>query len=610
MAMSGGISKLVSKGTPSGWPGPVSLYVYYKEKSQSVANNQTVLSLGMYVTTPSGWGIGEWTDWNGSYVGTATSGSNCKSFNGGIPNFSGTRWLVENFDVTVKHDNDGSKKVTIYWHWGVNSVWSGVMNNPSGSFSVDLTTIPRASSITAAAPTTLGNKCSVKWVPNSTIFRYRLKFSLGGWSGTTGVIHPNTTSEYTYTEYPIPADVAKQLPNSPDGNMAVTLYTYSDATGTTPVGSDDETFRVIVPPTAKPIVAMDVSPVHSFDDEFGVFDGLYIQGLSKVKATISATTLYYGTGIDHCYMTVKGKTYGGDADYTSDYITDYGDILVSGHVVDNRTYDGFIEKTITVIPYAPPKLLNVSVVRCNANGETDDDEDADGPFTYLKIAAKRDYSLCMSGNAQKNFCEIQYRIRNAKGVELSPWKTILARDNLTTDEVISDPLEDGGVNEANTYLVDVWAKDDIGKTAPVTVVIPTDAVYWHRDGANNALGLGKYAEEKETLDMAWNIKTNKSITAEGNVIVGGTLTAANIGRIGYYRNLDFDTLTVHTGYYADGLSPSGAGSKHYPVDATGVLEVIAYEGTFAYQTYRTYTGSIYTRSYYVGSGWTAWVQLV
>ena len=148
MAMTGGTARLVSKGTPSGWPGPISLYVYYKEDSQSKEDNQTVLSLGMYVTTPSGWHLGKWTDWNGSYVGIATSGDGYKRFDGSCPaGTEGTRWLVENQKVTVKHNDDGTKKVTIYWHWGVNSSWPGVMNNPSGSFAVDLTTIPRASTI-------------------------------------------------------------------------------------------------------------------------------------------------------------------------------------------------------------------------------------------------------------------------------------------------------------------------------------------------------------------------------------------------------------------------------------------------------------------------------
>ena len=87
------------------------------------------------------------------------------------------------------------------------------------------------------------------------------------------------------------------------------------------------------------------------------------------------------------------------------------------------------------------------------------------------------------------------------------------------------------------------------------------------------------------------------------------MSAAHIGRIGYYRNLDFNTLTLQTGYYVDGYSPSGAGCSNFPVDVTGMLSVIAYDGMFAYQTYITYDGNIYTRSYYTVSGWTNWKKV-
>ena len=176
MAMTGGTAKHVASGTPDygNAPSPIKLYVYYKEKSQSVANNTTVLSLGMYFTTPSGWDIGSWSDYNGSYVGTATSGSNCKTFNGKVPTgTTGTYWLVENQDITVTHDNDGTKKVTVYWKWGVNSPWGGFVNR-SGSFTIDLTTIPRASTIYSAWDTKLGSSCGVKWTPHSTSFYYKL----------------------------------------------------------------------------------------------------------------------------------------------------------------------------------------------------------------------------------------------------------------------------------------------------------------------------------------------------------------------------------------------------------------------------------------------------
>ena len=635
MAMTGGTSKLVSQGTPPGWPGPVSLYVYYKEKSQNTALNQTVLSLGMYVTTPSGWGIGEWSDWNGSYIGTATSGTNCKTFNGTIPNFSGTRWLVENQDITITHNGDGTKSVTIYWHWGVNSSWSGVMNNPSGSFSVNLTTIPRASTVTASN-VTLGNSCSVKWTPKAASFRYKLKFSLGGWSFTTGVIHPNGTSEYNYTGYTIPLEVANQLPTAYTGTMTVVLYTYSDSAGTVPVGNDDATFTVTVPSSVKPSVTMSVSPVHSLPS---VFSGLYIQGLTKVKATMSATT-YYSATVSYYDMTVEGKTYGQSAAYTSDYIQGYGSISISGHAVDSRSYGGYDSATIDVIPYAGPKLQNVSAARCTADGTPNDSG------AYLKIVAKRVYSPCMSGGVQKNFCQIRYRYRTANSEIWSNWATVLDAKSLASDEVSTSGLLNGEFRVSNTYVVEIQAVDDIGYTATVSVVVPTDMVYWHRDGANNALGLGKYAEEAETLDMAWNIKTNKNITAEGNcniggtvtaaavetegdiavggtvnaaaavtegnVVVGGTLNANHIGYIGYYRGLDFNTLTSQTGYYVDSGVPSSMGAKNYPVNTTGMLEVIGYNGSFAYQTYRTHDGLMYIRGYYSGSGWSTWkkVQLV
>ena len=163
MAMSGGIKRLVASGTPSGWPGPISLYVYYKESSQSITGNTTTLSLGMYVTTPSGWYFGSWTDFDGSYVGTATSGSNCKTFDGSCPaNTQGTRWLVENQNITISHGSDGKKSVTIYWKWGVYSTWAGILY-PSGSFTIDLTDIDRTAptvSFSVGSITTKGFKIS------------------------------------------------------------------------------------------------------------------------------------------------------------------------------------------------------------------------------------------------------------------------------------------------------------------------------------------------------------------------------------------------------------------------------------------------------------------
>lgn len=497
MAMTGGTVKLVASGTPSGWPDSIKLYIYYKEKSRSVADNTTVLSLGGYVTTPSGWSIGKWDDFNGSYVGTATSGGDCKTFNGTVPSGTmGTRWLAENLDVTVKHNDDGTKKATIYWKWGVNSPW-GKITNPSGAFTVDLTTIPRASAITSASDITLGNACSVKWTPHSASFYYRLKFQLGAWSYTTGVIVPNTTAAYTFTGYKIPLDVAEQITASGTGTMTATLYTYSDSGASKQVGSADaETFTVTVPKLL-PSVSMTVTPVSSLSTAFA---GLYIQGKTKVRATVTGTG-QYKAGIKSLWAKVEGKTYGGQGDtFTSGYISGYGPLNIEGYATDTRDNTGSAVVTINVHSYSRPLILPVSgekevvAARCDANGEPADSG------TYLLIKAKRSYSSV----GGRNKCQIQYRYKLLSATSYSAWTTILAKTSLDSDEIITAPLLDGTLSVKSTYEVQVRVIDDIGEQSYTTIKIPTDKVFCHRGW--NSIAYGGYIEEDDTFAITGDMK--------------------------------------------------------------------------------------------------------
>ncbi len=143
MAMTGGTAYLVkSEYTNYGsnnWT--VDLYVYVKIVSQNAAANTSTIALGMYVY--SKYNI-EWSDFGNSgtsYVGTATSGSNCFTFTEGQTG-SGTKWLIENKQVTVTHNSNGTLTLPIYWHWGVYSSW-GQYLAPSGSKNVTLTAIDR-----------------------------------------------------------------------------------------------------------------------------------------------------------------------------------------------------------------------------------------------------------------------------------------------------------------------------------------------------------------------------------------------------------------------------------------------------------------------------------
>ena len=502
----------------------------------------------------------------------------------------------------IAHADDGTKSIAIsgYVTPPSTSVVAGHKTSGSGTFTLD--TVPRASTITSAGNVTLGNACNVKWTPAAASFRYKLKFTIGSWSYTTEAIHPNRKTAYPYTGYTIPLEVAKQIPNSKLGTMTVTLYTYSDAAATKQVGSAyTETFTVTVPDNSntKPVVSMTLTPVSSLPS---AFSGLYIQGKSKVKVEVSAEG-QYGADINSYSMNVDSINYGSSDGYTSGYLSKYGYFTVYGYATDTRGFTGIYHKIINVISYSKPKITVSVCGRCDANGNLSDSG------TYLKIKATRSYSPVISGGVQKNFCLIRYRYKAASAASYSAWTTILARDTLTTNQVETGALL-GGVLAVNaSYMIQIQAIDDIGDYAETTISVPTDKVYMHQSGKLNSLGLGKYAEKANTLDTAWDINTEKSLNVVGDSKIGGTMSASDIGRIGDYQDLDFDTLNKQTGYYIGAYAPSTVNCKNYPVNETGVLLVIAHNGVFAYQTYQAYNGSIYVRSYYQGSGWRAWKQL-
>jgi hypothetical protein len=323
---------------------------------------------------------------------------------------------------------------------------------------------------------------------------------MGNWNHTTDAIHPNRTTEYTYTEYVIPMEVANQIPNTRIGTMTVTLFTYSDSGAASQIGSaDSKTFLVILPDNSdtKPKVSMMLSPVGALPSAFA---SLYIQGLTKVKATLSAEGKY-GASIASYMMKVDGVFHDLDDAYTSRYLADAGRKTVYGYATDYRGHTGENIQTIDVIPYSIPKLDGASAVRCDENGNPNESG------TYLKISAKRIYSPVVVAGVQKNFCAIQYKYLS-DGVTWSNWATLLDPKNIGSDEVVTGPLLGGLLEPKKTYVVHLMAIDSIGRYAESFITIPTEKIYMHRDGARNSIGLGKYNTRDNAVDSDWDFYMN------------------------------------------------------------------------------------------------------
>ena len=247
----------------------------------------------------------------------------------------------------------------------------------------------------------------------------------------------------------------------------------------------------------KPKVSMVLSPVGALPSEFA---GLYIQGLTKVKATLSAEGKY-GASIASYLMKVDGVFHDLDDAYTSRYLAEAGRKTVYGYATDYRGHTGENIQTIDVIPYSVPKLESASAVRCDENGNPNESG------TYLKISAKRNYSPVVVAGVQKNFCTIQYKYLS-DGVTWSNWVTLLDSKNLGSDEVVTGPLLGGLLAPKKSYVVHLMATDSVGRYSETFITIPTEKIYMHRDGARNALGLGKYNTRDNAVDSDWDFYMN------------------------------------------------------------------------------------------------------
>lgn len=357
--------------------------------------------------------------------------------------------------------------------------------------------------------TYFNGKMTYKYTPLGNVYYNRCNISLslnGEYIAVKSInLGKQSNSQQTATVTLSESELAiiyNKLPNTDKGTLRFTLRTYSDSAYSTQKGEPtykEITLNIPNDSTTKPSVSASLTPSHSLTGDFA---SLYVQGKSKVKATITASGKY-GATITGQKMVVESKTYDSGDSFTSGYISGKDTIAVKITATDSRGFSQTITKNITVFAYSDPKVVPASgessiiCARCDANGNLSESG------TYLKIKAKRSYSLCTIDGVQKNFCYIRYRYK-PEGGSYSSWTTILAT-TATSDEVTTGALLANGLLLTSSYVVQIGVVDTIGEPSAATIRIPTDKVYMHRAGSRRSLAIGKYVEDDNVVDFAQDI---------------------------------------------------------------------------------------------------------
>ena len=443
-----------------------------------------------------------------------------------------TSQIILNETIPITHRNDGTATVSVRT-WMDTGISAGVVEK---SKTLNLTPIPRAATITAAYPTTVGGKCKIVWTPASASFYYKLKFALGTWSYTTVALRPNITSAFTYTGVYIPMDVASNFPNDTSGTVKATLYTYSDE-GITQVGSESsETFTVTLPEneTTMPTIGMRLSPVTPYEK----FSSLYLKGISRVKATFEGEGKY-GASIVAYSLQVEGERYT-EPDtsnaYTSNVLTQSGESSIVGFVSDSRWFGNETIQKINVIAYETPYISpssgykKVICERCTSDGT------ASVSGTYLHVKGTRNYTK-INTDGIVNTCAVRCRIKPEGG----NWShnsgkegvDVLLSTNTSTDD-FDIVLPDITLDTKLTYVVELNITDDTELSSYIEFRIPSENVDFHlRDGGGGA-AFGKYAITKGLLECVWEAKFHKGMSIY-NEVVADFVVEQGTSEIWYYR---------------------------------------------------------------------------
>lgn len=513
--------------------------------------------------------------------------------------------------VTVSHDTDGGKDIKMS---ATGSIPDTTLSSTSCSDTVSLDTIPRAStfSITTGYTTTAGNPyvtvngnntMMVKINRASSSFTHKIRL----YYGSTLVAEYSATISKTF---PLYADNwlhritnAKDTTKLSDANAPSVAVVTIDGSGNTIGTSAKQRFDIFVPnnSSTQPKVT---STVTLYSSLLSPFSKLPIQGKTSIGVEISAEGKYkadivqYVSNIGTDFIVSSTLD---DIESKRFLLSTSGRVTITSGAVDSRGYTSYDIKEVNVLSYSTPRVVP-------ASGETEiickrctDDGTLSPSGTRLKIKASRLFSTLTSDGVQNNHCLIRYRYRVEGSNTYTAWKTILAKDNTTTD-TLDTIISDTVFATDTSYVVQIGVEDDLGESDVVQISVPKDDVTIHVAEGGKRIGFLRYAN---TDDGTPGIDV-------GAPIYGGSVDSLKIGtRLTATEEapIDLDDIKTPGCYY----SPSGTNSEYIlntPYTGGGFgLEVRELQSSI-YIAQTMYFGRTRWVRHWNGEEWSTWLRFL
>lgn len=431
--------------------------------SQNIANNTSTIRLTSTFHTTNTTKIAS-TYSNFVTDGTVMySGAYSKSGAGNI--FSKTK------DITVSHNADGTfpgRSVSF-------STNDYIMGNKSGSGTISgVTTIPRSSSISSISGSSLGSSVTVNISRASTSFTHKVEYSFAGSSYTTATSSAATSATFTPS-----LSLANHIPNATSGTLTVRVTTYS---GSTQIGNAvTKTQTLSLPGSVLPTLSG--VTLTRVDNGVPSSWGVYVQGYSKVTATIAGASGIYGSSISGYSLSGAGYRSSSNS-LTTGVLNSTGTFSFSGYVTDSRgrSSSSMTSAQFVVYEYFPPSI-SVSAQRCTSDGTIS------SSGTYLKV-----------------HCTYSYASVNGKNT-ISRSVTCNSVSNTTFSSGTSF-IMNANCAIGSSYTLTAEITDGLGNSSTVTAFIPTAERVMNVKSNGKGVAFGGFSTKENTLQCYWDLEVN------------------------------------------------------------------------------------------------------
>lgn len=208
--------------------------------TQNIAENYTTVTANCYCVRDSGYAYSDYTTTATCVLDGTSKSESVKRFDISASN---PKILIMSVTKNVYHNADGTKTVSANFTWNSENSYVGTI---TGNASKVLTTIPRASSVTAT-DANIGSASTININRASSSFTHTLTYSF---QGLTGTIATKTSS--TNVGWTVPTSFYQKIPNISSGTVTITCDTYSS--GETKIGTKTTTMTISVPKSSHPVI--------------------------------------------------------------------------------------------------------------------------------------------------------------------------------------------------------------------------------------------------------------------------------------------------------------------------------------------------------------------